>query len=355
MCYNEISPYRDVLGGINLFDYTGCECKSCGKKFTSEDDIVVCPECGTPYHRECWKKEGSCINTELHESRKSWKEVNAEENTAAKCKKCGNPLKEDQLFCDKCGAPTDFFFSQNGKPPEQSSDPAMEALDSKMENIYPFMINFSDPLCGFNPEEKYDDTVTVKDMGDYVGTNTHYYLPKFRNMKNLNLKLSLNFPAMFFPELYYAYRKMPMAAVLALIFKTIVGFPAIAESMRTIFSDDAYRTLYSQLFPYIAESIENLVSSNLMSGAFLTLSGIANILHFAGVFFFAGFSNYIYYRHALGKASQIKKQAMGSGQNVSFALKQAGGTSAALLILFIALMFVMEFVSMGAVLWLAKP
>ncbi|MCI7768222.1 MAG: hypothetical protein MSJ26_09650 [Oscillospiraceae bacterium] len=338
-----------------MFDYTGCECRSCGKKFTSEDDIVVCPECGTPYHRECWKKEGKCINTELHESKKSWQEINREDNSAAKCKKCGNTLKDEQFFCDKCGTPTDFFFSQNQSRSEQSGDPAMDAAEQKMENIYPYMINFSDPLCGFNPEEKFGDSVTVKDMGDFVGSNTHYYLPKFRNMKNLNLKLSLNFPAMFFPDLYFAYRKMPVAAALALIFKTIVGFPAMAESMRTIFMDDAYRTLYSQLFPYIAESIENLVATNIMSGAFLTVSGITNILHFVGVFFFAGFSNYFYYRHALGKASEIKKRAAETGRNVSFELKQSGGTSFALLILFVVLMFVMEIISMGAVLWLVKP
>ena len=28
--------------------YTGIPCAACGKKFTAEDDVVVCPECGTP-------------------------------------------------------------------------------------------------------------------------------------------------------------------------------------------------------------------------------------------------------------------------------------------------------------------
>ena len=124
-------------GGIILFDYTGCECKSCGKKFTSEDDIVVCPECGTPYHRECWKKEGKCINTELHESHQSWKEANTAQSDAPVCKKCGNRLREDQLFCDKCGVPTDFFFSQGtDRPAGEAEQNENEKNEARRKRLY---------------------------------------------------------------------------------------------------------------------------------------------------------------------------------------------------------------------------
>lgn len=36
--------------------YTGNHCPVCEQAFTDEDDIVVCPDCGTPYHRACWQK-----------------------------------------------------------------------------------------------------------------------------------------------------------------------------------------------------------------------------------------------------------------------------------------------------------
>ena len=42
-------------------DYTGIKCPVCEKTFTKQDDVVVCPECGAPYHRECYQKEGHCI------------------------------------------------------------------------------------------------------------------------------------------------------------------------------------------------------------------------------------------------------------------------------------------------------
>ena len=46
--------------------YTGIPCAACGKKFTAEDDVVVCPECGTPYHRACYKELGHCVNEARH-------------------------------------------------------------------------------------------------------------------------------------------------------------------------------------------------------------------------------------------------------------------------------------------------
>ena len=110
-----------------MFNYTGYECKSCGKKFTDDDDIVVCPECGTPYHRDCYKKEGRCINDELHSKHMSWKaEVEEKEQAEGlKCSVCGNTLRNDQLFCDKCGTPTPYYLSQKDKADgeEQESAP----------------------------------------------------------------------------------------------------------------------------------------------------------------------------------------------------------------------------------------
>ena len=42
--------------------YYGCPCEGCGKPLTLQDDIVVCPDCGAPYHRVCYEKLGQCIH-----------------------------------------------------------------------------------------------------------------------------------------------------------------------------------------------------------------------------------------------------------------------------------------------------
>ena len=46
-------------------------------KFFDDEDIVVCPECGTPYHRECWNRVGTCIHSAEHGSYE-WKSDSAE-------------------------------------------------------------------------------------------------------------------------------------------------------------------------------------------------------------------------------------------------------------------------------------
>lgn len=30
------------------------------------DDVVTCPDCGTPHHRECYQELGKCANKNLH-------------------------------------------------------------------------------------------------------------------------------------------------------------------------------------------------------------------------------------------------------------------------------------------------
>ena len=41
--------------------YTGEKCLICSQDFKEDDDVVVCPECGTPYHKDCYKEKGSCV------------------------------------------------------------------------------------------------------------------------------------------------------------------------------------------------------------------------------------------------------------------------------------------------------
>ncbi len=53
--------------------YYGCPCEGCGKPLTLQDDIVVCPDCGAPYHRDCYEKLGRCIHAPAHAAGYEWK------------------------------------------------------------------------------------------------------------------------------------------------------------------------------------------------------------------------------------------------------------------------------------------
>ena len=53
--------------------FFGSLCPYCGEKFAEGDDIVVCPECGTPHHRECYKENSACANEAKHSENYEWK------------------------------------------------------------------------------------------------------------------------------------------------------------------------------------------------------------------------------------------------------------------------------------------
>ena len=76
-------------------DYRGQHCPICGKEFCDGDDIVVCPECGTPYHRECYKTAGHCVNEERHGESFEWKPETAPQATVTN--RIGNIEPRDVL------------------------------------------------------------------------------------------------------------------------------------------------------------------------------------------------------------------------------------------------------------------
>ena len=52
-------------------DLNGQKCPACGRNFDHDDDIVVCPVCGTPQHRACWDERGECVNASRRDTTRS--------------------------------------------------------------------------------------------------------------------------------------------------------------------------------------------------------------------------------------------------------------------------------------------
>lgn len=305
-----------------MADYNGEKCIVCGLDFKAEDDIVVCPECGTPYHRDCYMKEGRCVNTELHEKKESWKPqgkgAKASPEQDAVCGKCGYKNPPYTLFCEKCGSPLNSLDTHNENvrahtaPLRDENDPKeynKSYMDGAGIEIKPFLVNFSDPLCGLNPEEDYEG-VRLCELADYVENNTHYYLPLFKRMKDTGSLMSWNFSAMIFPEFYFANRKMPFAALGMFLVRIAAYAPNII-------------TLLAQLNDSIAGMID------LRSTAFHVVSMLCYALIYAMMFFCGAFANGLYYKKAVRGTAKIKSSV--PPQQLRQTLRRKGGTSAVLL------------------------
>ena len=97
-------------------NYTGLECPVCGKAFTEQDDIVVCPECGAPHHRECYTAHGRCGCAETHGTDQQWDRCH--HAVKKNCPFCQGQNDEDASFCSHCGRPlTEPNTQQQQTPP----------------------------------------------------------------------------------------------------------------------------------------------------------------------------------------------------------------------------------------------
>lgn len=106
--------------------YKDIECSVCGKRFDDSSDVVVCPICGAPCHRECWEKTGGCIHESEHGNGYRWefpkteKELQPEKMPDAEkvldgvfkngegvvvCPFCQAPNFENDMYCRNCHKP----------------------------------------------------------------------------------------------------------------------------------------------------------------------------------------------------------------------------------------------------------
>lgn len=163
-------------------------CPVCSNDFNEDDDVVFCPECGTPHHRSCWAEKGKCINENLH---------GTEENvslTYTRAEPAKEQLKKEQAT-------------------EIKAEPTVENADN--------------PLISRNIE--IDANTAINGRPGYlyeiaVRKNQKYYIPRFI-LEDKDIKApSWNFIAFLVPLAWTLYRKMyKFSAIILAIYLAIIG------------------------------------------------------------------------------------------------------------------------------------
>ncbi len=187
----------------NYFRYSNQKCPVCENEFLPADDIVVCPLCGTPHHRDCYKKNGECGNYDKHNEGFCWTPEELKATTT-----------EDTL-----PLPPSDNIDENG---QQSAPPNANAFFG------------ANPLSEF-PQE-IEDGVSTEDVAGFVQIHAIKYIRNFFYTKSN--KKNFSWAAFFFTPYWFFYRKMYKlgAIFMALSLLLTIGFN-ILPPVQTLYND----------------------------------------------------------------------------------------------------------------------
>ena len=207
-----------------MINFIGCTCDVCNEKFTAESDIVVCPECGTPHHRSCYKELGHCANEEKHSEGFEWKAPEQTFHyTDNRCPRCQTQNPKDAVFCENCGIALAPQASHTKQMPNSIPvPPNFEEFKQQRQKT-----SVVPPVLPKALEGEVDG-VSYKDMAIYIGQGAPYYIYQFKNLKaNIKHFRPFCWPAFFFDGFYYLYRKMWLESIIILFVTGILAAPSL--------------------------------------------------------------------------------------------------------------------------------
>lgn len=297
-------------------DFLGNHCPVCGKPFHADDDIVVCPDCGTPHHRACFDAVGHCAHQKRHAEGYDYAEDDQNVNSnIVYCRSCGKENDKNAFFCKYCAAPLSAADENRGSTP----NPGTGAAGSPNAGYpYPFM----DPLAGVPGETDMGDGVTAGEIAKYVKQNTPYFVRVFNNIKEFN-RSRFSFVGALFGGGYLLYRKMYKLGVILTALQLAMTIVSIFVQQSTVYRD--FLTQYSsastvtQMFEYVSM----LTTANQFV---LYLPFIISIVNLVMHIVIGAVTNRLYFKHCKEQVVKIKS-SVSDGENPDTVLQTKGGVN----------------------------
>ncbi len=277
------------------------KCAVCGAYLFPEDDVVYCPDCGAPHHRECYSALGHCALEEYHGTDKQYQKSNNQEEPEKKteastvsCRMCGEEYDVSARSCPKCNAPN---FARAGAR----------------------FVEF-DFLGGIPAEMDLGKNVTANEAKKFVAINTQRYLPKFAGF-NAGRKISWNWLAFLFPCGWALSRKMYLlGAVLGALQVAVSLFSAplmIALNTYDFSQAQTQMELYQSMSQTIIQDADKI-------GVWVMLIAMLGVVFNLGVRLVSGmFADLWYKKHAINTICEIKE----ADEEVSEQYIKRGGVS----------------------------
>ena len=303
-------------------NFKGVKCSICEKEFNKGEKIVVCPECGTPYHKLCYNKVDGCLFSAQHgeyifqkpNNQKSEKKElepgqDEGEEKKIKCPHClpGYGRKSINL-CENCRRPLDtmkymtFLFKSHS-----------------VENILEYK-----KLLGIN----------VNDWISFLGPNAPSYFMKFKSIEDTKEYMVREFiwGAFFFQELYFFYRKMYFVGILVFLIRIAL---MIFIAILFINYHSLHNVIYNELLEVYKLSNSQVLLAEKINGLMLKYRQLFDYIEgawFTMAVLLGATAARIYKRVAIKRIKDISKQEFIHDIYYKEALEKKGSVSYVIMI-----------------------
>lgn len=303
--------------------YYGCPCEGCGKPLTLRDDIVVCPDCGAPYHRDCYEKLGVCLHSAAHKAGYEWKFPYKDEELRT-CPSCGELTLRSEQRCRCCGA----------LMTEESAEPSRRAGGSAGSGSFDYDRFYAQNLRpdSGNPEayvrrsfqaafgkDGLMDGISYNDWSAYIGPSASSYMAGFSRMQLQHSKVSMSFSALLFGSFYFFYRKAWKPAFAFMTAELLLTVPTMLAMMQIS---------GSSLMPSISSS------------TLIILSRAASALSFVLMVVRGLYAKWLYRKSSVARIQRIQKEFPDPEKRRAVLSAQGGVSLAAVLGAFVLLMLI---------------
>ena len=283
----------------------GISCVRCHAYLFPEDDIVYCPVCGAPHHRECYNQLGHCALEEFHGTDRQYDKVKAREaeQNAAEMPNTGENA-EGLITCQMCHEKYDFALNAC---PKCGAPNIAKAGGS--------FVNF-DFLGGVPADYDIGDGITADEAKRFVAANTPRYIPKFAVLNAKN-KLSWNWLAFLFPCGWMLSRKMYKNGIIAgllTVISTLFYLPFVNAVNNLGFTANETQTqLMQNIYDHLPE----------MGTAVLAAVIVGFVLNIAVRLLSALFGDYLYKQYAISSIKTIRAES----EDMDYDYRKKGGVN----------------------------
>lgn len=281
-------------------------CPVCRKPFKADDDIVVCPVCGTPHHRACYNEKGGCGVEDAHASGFVWEgHLPGEEPEPANTQSAEDSTQDVSMGAGEySGADSNGFGDEHHADYPGGTPGGFNAYGPNGEPI-----DIQDFLNQINrqtmDETRGEDGVSAKELSCYVGKSVMHYSQAFAAFRapaapgRKKRKVFFNICAGLFTPVHQFYRKLDGMGIILVLLELTYYIPTLL-------------------------SVAGTLSASVIGAIQLATSG----LYFVAKVLLCMFGDYFYYRHCVNRIKDIRaRYDDGKAEGYYEALNEKGSPS----------------------------